>query len=86
MNLISIAMSRIDPTAGFWDLITATPVERKLVAVDKASKFDVSGFKGMEGKPADAKAFLRMACKKIQSYGYVQRVRDAVLMKSVEEL
>ena len=54
--------------------------------MDKASKFDVAGFKGMDGKPADAKAFLRKTCKKIRSYGYVQRVRDAVLMKSVEGL
>ena len=62
------------------------PVARKLVAVDKASKFDVAGFKGMEGKPADVKALARKALNKLCSYGYLQRLRDAVLMKRVEEL
>lgn len=62
------------------------PVERRLVAVDKASKFDVAGFKGMEGKPADMRALARKVCNKLRSYGYLQRFRDTVLMKHVEEL
>ena len=62
------------------------PVKRKLVAVDKASKFDVAGFKGMEGKPAGLKALARKACNKLRSYGYLQRLRDTVLMKRVKEL
>lgn len=62
------------------------PVARKLVAVDKASKFDIAGFKGMEGRPADIKALIRKACNKMRGYGYVRRVRDALLMKRVEEL
>ena len=62
------------------------PVERKLVAVDKASKFDVVGFKGMVGKPTDFKEFMHKVYNKLKGLGYIQQLRDSLLNRHIEVL
>lgn len=59
------------------------PVERKLVAVSKAAKFDVADFKGMPKDNGNLGDFAAKAARKLASYGYVQMVRDALLHKHV---
>lgn len=61
-------------------------LERKIVAVDKASRFDVAQFKGMDAGRGDIKLLIKKICRKIRDYGYFQHLRDAVLMRRTEEL